>query len=1149
MGSLSMPNGATPQPGALGIDDVLTQMNRASAQSETEADLRTRIEPIFRAYLEQIGVSYEPGYERSIASKSRVDALFGKVITEYKRPNELKGSRVQGYIEQLQGYLEDEATRQGDDIGKYAGVLLDGKKVLFTRKRPSGWFNIGPEELNLSNVKLLLEHYRSLSRKPLEPNAITAGLGSDSAIAKDMIRALLSQLQNPRGKTKLLYTEWRRLFGQVSGYEAYQVSPEIATTFGIERSTDGLSKWFFAAHTYFAIVIKLIAAEILTIYRGKTLDSFVSNLAVLSGVRFKAQFAELEDGHVFRVHGVENFLEGDFFSWYVDAWSPQIETELSLLVQHLREYEPATSILDPDSVRDLLKNLYQNLVPKMLRHDLGEYYTPDWLAEYVIQGAGYDGDLNERALDPNCGSGTFLLLALRKAMSTPVARGMSPSALLERLRKNIVGFDLNPLAVIAARTNYLIAIGELLRDTSDPIEIPIYLSDSIFSPSLIPGQGAYDYQIHTDRGPLTMRIPAKLVEAELVSVAMSSIEKAVVNSWTEEQCVSQLKSDLRSRASFWEEVKEPLLAIFRQVSELERNGWNRIWCRIIKNRFASASVGQFDYIIGNPAWVRWSRLPASYKETVKSICESYDIFSEDNWVGGIESDISTVLTYAAADKWLKDKGRLAYVITQTVFKTKSSEGFRRFTLPDGKPMRIDHVDDMVAIKPFENATNKPAVLFLTKAEETRYPIPYHVWEKLTQRSSISSDSSLAEVKRTTFRNPLVAFPMHENNNTWVCCKNEDIEAVKKLIGSSDLHGRKGVTTDLNNVFWVSISETKGDRSVIIQNNLDNRSNSHQVERFVGPIEKQLVYQLVRGRDIGPFHWEPSDRYIIMPQSGMIGMPEAELVRSYPQAASYFARYRTNLANRASFRRFQSKGSAPYYSLWNVGEYTFADYKVVWREIGLPFVAAVISARNDQFLGRKTPVADHKLMHVSCDSKEEAHYLCAVFNSSPIRELVESFVVDTQVGARIFKWVNIPNYEGTPEQVELANLSITYHTKDAIRDSDQSALDGLVRALLEAHTNNGQKQAFQRLAHQWLQERKPVSSVVKMADHPAYKEIIRMGEQAVPLLLEELERKPDHWFFALHMITGADPVPKEARGKLPEMARAWIEWGKEKGYRW
>ncbi len=94
-----------------------------------------------------------------------------------------------------------------------------------------------------------------------------------------------------------------------------------------------------------------------------------------------------------------------------------------------------------------------------------------------------------------------------------------------------------------------------------------------------------------------------------------------------------------------------------------------------------------------------------------------------------------------------------------------------------------------------------------------------------------------------------------------------------------------------------------------------------------------------------------------------------------------------------------------------------------------------------------------------------------------------------------------------------------------------------------------ERCFADLVATWKQERGPHSSSVRLAEHPAYQRIIGMGPDVVPLLLRELEKEPDHWFRALQALTGADPVPAESRGKVREMAAAWLHWGREQGYQW
>ena len=91
--------------------------------------------------------------------------------------------------------------------------------------------------------------------------------------------------------------------------------------------------------------------------------------------------------------------------------------------------------------------------------------------------------------------------------------------------------------------------------------------------------------------------------------------------------------------------------------------------------------------------------------------------------------------------------------------------------------------------------------------------------------------------------------------------------------------------------------------------------------------------------------------------------------------------------------------------------------------------------------------------------------------------------------------------------------------------------------------------FLELVEQWRRETGMLSVTSKISIHPAYQRIIGIGQPVVPLIMRELEREPDHWFWALSAITGANPVKPEQRGSLSHLAQAWIEWGKANGYRW
>jgi hypothetical protein len=91
-----------------------------------------------------------------------------------------------------------------------------------------------------------------------------------------------------------------------------------------------------------------------------------------------------------------------------------------------------------------------------------------------------------------------------------------------------------------------------------------------------------------------------------------------------------------------------------------------------------------------------------------------------------------------------------------------------------------------------------------------------------------------------------------------------------------------------------------------------------------------------------------------------------------------------------------------------------------------------------------------------------------------------------------------------------------------------------------------RERFRRLASEWKEQSRYLSNTAQMAMLKPYQRIIGMGAPVVPLILEELQREPDQWFWALEAITEENPVPPEAAGKVRAMAQAWIEWGKRQG---
>jgi type I restriction-modification system DNA methylase subunit len=131
------------------------------------------------------------------------------------------------------------------------------------------------------------------------------------------------------------------------------------------------------------------------------------------------------------------------------------------LIEKLKKYDFSSLNLEPKEAKDLIKNIYHYLLPQELRHSLGEYYTPDWLAEFLIEKLNIDFSKNNRFLDPTCGSGTFLSIAIDKIKTNNPS---SKKEILNKILNSVVGIDLNPLAVISAKTNYIIALSEYLNE-------------------------------------------------------------------------------------------------------------------------------------------------------------------------------------------------------------------------------------------------------------------------------------------------------------------------------------------------------------------------------------------------------------------------------------------------------------------------------------------------------------------------------------------------------------------------------------------------------------------------------------------------------------------------------------------------------------
>jgi hypothetical protein len=152
---------------------------------------------------------------------------------------------------------------------------------------------------------------------------------------------------------------------------------------GIPAGQLDLKRFFFATHTSFAILTKLLAYIIVGRYTDLPMPT-LTGWKEMPNNQLQEQFRELEKGGPFRHAHIHNFLEGDFFAWYPQFFTPELADCLREIVKRLADYDPATLDLAPAPTQDLLKKLYHRLVSAHIRKTLGEFYTPDWLAQRLL---------------------------------------------------------------------------------------------------------------------------------------------------------------------------------------------------------------------------------------------------------------------------------------------------------------------------------------------------------------------------------------------------------------------------------------------------------------------------------------------------------------------------------------------------------------------------------------------------------------------------------------------------------------------------------------------------------------------------------------------------------------------------------------------
>ena len=414
----------------------------------------------------------------------------------------------------------------------------------------------------------------------------------------------------------------------------------LREAYGSAVGDDGL----FLQHTYLTVVAKTLAARVL--------DLPVDDAeAVLSG-------------QALREAGIQGAVEGDFFDWVL------LEPDGRDLVLRLARQVARFRLRDVEA--DVLKALYESLIDPAQRRDLGEYYTPDWLAAKLVA-ATLAEPLTAVVLDPACGSGTFLFHALRRLLAAAREAGWSDARPCgrrrsgARARRSPGGRDHRPGDLAAgagrgrprARRRPARAGLSRRRHAMEP------------EPDRRPARGhaagagrrAAAHPRRHRRGPVAVRACLR----ELSEGLEDDAEPERV-----EQALARIAGVLPADAAM-------LAQTFARIRSLKQAGRNGIWPFILRNLirpvWLSRPDQRADLLIGNPPWVAYRHLSPEMKVRLRDACQAMNL-----WVGGVlatQQDLSALFWARGAERYLKPGGTIAFVLPYAALNRPAFDGLRR----------------------------------------------------------------------------------------------------------------------------------------------------------------------------------------------------------------------------------------------------------------------------------------------------------------------------------------------------------------------------------------------------------------------------------------------------------------------------------------
>lgn len=653
----------------------------------TEADIQSDVRKFLLDADLDLGDQdlFEVSLEAQVGAGKRIDVQVGTTVIEVKKSIDSPAIR-DAAKDQLAGYVRQ---RTLEEEQRFVGILTDGRVWLLYHLRLDGNLGLVSEFRVISRdsadgLSAWLEAVMATtSQLTPTPTRILRLLGEGSptfAVDRADLQDLYSTLRDdPEVQLK------RELWGRL-------LTAALGTHF---KASDEL----FVEHTYLVLTAELIAHSV----AGVEIDVPGSDVRGLL------------EGRQFTDAGIRGVVEADFFDW--PALLPRGELLVRAIARRLNGFDWSKV------EHDVLKVIYESVIDAATRHELGEYYTPDWLADKMV-GELVTNPLEDRVLDPSCGSGTFLFWAVRRCLASADEAGMSNREALDLVVSRVAGIDLHPVAVTLARVTYLLAIGRERLSDRGALTIPVYLGDSVRwdqDDSLLQqggitvhtsdGMELFSQDLHFPDGVLEDPLKFDRLVTSLANRAgddaRATIEGPVRKDGkrsTRPQKVPDI-SALLDEHDVSDSDRAPVTLVFEKLCRLYDEGRDHIWSYYIRNLARPLSFtrdgAQADVLVGNPPWLAYRYMPSSIKQSYERLSKARGL-----WAGGknaTHQDLSDLFVVRAVEQYLAPGGRFSFVMPFAVLSRRQYGGFRAGNYASQgagvTQVRFDTPDDLSAIEP------------------------------------------------------------------------------------------------------------------------------------------------------------------------------------------------------------------------------------------------------------------------------------------------------------------------------------------------------------------------------------------------------------------------------------------------------------------